>query len=109
MALMPALNSPVPSRVEISSMDFTVGKQTRLPDWECHQIFTFCRDSVTGTSFLKVTAFPKKEYPGNRPAKVIRRLALLFSAKITARIRDGRDSVSLYAVDLGRRGPGYTG
>jgi hypothetical protein len=79
--------------VEISSMDFTTGKQTPLPDWECHQIFSLCRDSVTRTSFLEVTAFPKKEYPGITLPRLSGDWRCFSVLKITARIRDGRDSV----------------
>jgi hypothetical protein len=50
--------------VESPVMDYADFKTARLPDWECHQTFAQGHDSSTARSFLEVTAFPKKAYPG---------------------------------------------
>lgn len=50
--------------VECPVMDYGDFSAARLPQWECHQTFTRGYDSSAACSFLEVTAFPKKAYPG---------------------------------------------
>jgi|WetSurMetagenome_2_1015567.scaffolds.fasta_scaffold216404_2 hypothetical protein len=51
-------------KVEIDSIDYGTARIAKFPKWECHQIFSRQRDQVGSDSFLEVSAFPFKEYPG---------------------------------------------
>jgi hypothetical protein len=75
-------------------MDYTTGISRELPDWECHQIFAFCRDPLTGKSFLEVTAFPKKKYPGIVLPWLECDWVKFASFHVIARVSGARDSVS---------------
>jgi len=80
-------------RVEYPSMDYMSGTPKKLPEWECHQAFSLVRDSVTKKSYLKVTAFPKKEYPGISLPWVTGDWRGYSTLRITARAHDTRDSI----------------
>jgi len=82
--------------VEFPRMDYTTDINRKLPDWECHQVFAFCKDSLTGRSFLEVTAFPKKKYPGIVLPWLEGGWDKFASFHIIARVSGARDSVSFY-------------
>jgi hypothetical protein len=50
--------------VEQEVVDYQNDKNVRLPEWECHQVYSIRRESASAESFLEVAAYPKKEYPG---------------------------------------------
>jgi len=50
--------------VEREVVDYQNDKSIKLPEWECHQVYSIRPDSSGEGSFLEVVAFPKKKYPG---------------------------------------------
>lgn len=58
------LISSCTQRVEREAVDYQNDKNIKLPDWECHQVYSIKRDLVDGASYLETVAFPEKKYPG---------------------------------------------
>mgnify|MGYP001584649727 CR=1 FL=1 len=92
-------------RVERPVMDYGTDKNIKLPEWECHQVFSLCRDSLTGTSYLEVTAFPKKEYPGISLPWLTGDWSSYSTLAIIARAHDNRDSIPFNVLIFDGRGP----
>ena len=85
-------------------MDYGTDKNIKLPEWECHQVFSLCRDSLTGKSYLEVTAFPKKEYPGVSLPWLAGDWSDYSTLRIIARAHDNRDSIPFYVFIFDGRG-----
>lgn len=75
-------------KVEIPVMDYTLANTVKLPEWECHQTFLRCHDSINNTWFLEVTAFPEKQYPGIATPFLTGDWSHYTFVKITARMRN---------------------
>jgi hypothetical protein len=68
-------------------MDYSDFKSAKLPDWECHQTYSMGYDSLSGGTFLEVTAFPKKTYPGFSMPWITGNWSPYTTLRITARMR----------------------
>ena len=68
-------------------MDYSDFKSAKLPDWECHQTYSMGYDSLSGGTFLEVTAFPKKTYPGFSMPWITGNWSPYTTMRITARMR----------------------
>jgi hypothetical protein len=85
-------------------MDYSSGAPVKFPEWECHQVFSLRLDSLTGKSFLEISAFPKKEYPGIQIPWLTGDWSGYSTLTIIARIHDNRDSASFNLIVFDGRG-----
>jgi hypothetical protein len=78
--------------VEYRTVDYGNAQKVKMPDWECHQIYSIEHDSIDSVSVLKVESFPRKEYPGINMPWLQGDWTGYTVLKIVARMRS-RDSV----------------
>ena len=73
--------------VECPVMDYAIFNTAKLPEWECHQVFSRGFDSISHVSYLEVAAFPKKTYPGITIPWLTGNWRSYTTLRITARMR----------------------
>jgi hypothetical protein len=76
-------------QVEQQVMDYQDAKNSKLPEWECHQVYYMKQDFLQGKSFLEVKAFPENQYPGISMGWLNGDWTRFHTLRITARTRCG--------------------